>query len=407
MTGSGWTDDFLDSMRQVTDPLADAAVRDVFNAGEVGAVDTLMGQLVKNGQLAPAGLPPSVADYFAVTANLPDWADRGLVAQAEEFFGRNGMTIGMMLLFASLPMCYACAKGVQVLHLTGRLQSDPKRRIGETSQMVIHAMTPGGVAPGGEGVRDAQKVRLMHAAVRHLILSGRAAGVDWDPAWGQPINQEDLAGTLLSFSHIPVVAMRRMGIEVNPGEAAAYLHAWNVIGHILGVRPDLMPDDEADAATLTAAICRRQYAACDAGREMTAALIEFAEHTVPGGVFNGVPAALIRFLNDPAIPSLLGINSLPAARLPIATIGAALGIVERDEDEHRLLASAGERFGRAFMEAFCLIDRGGNRPPFEIPAVLQERWQLTPAHQSWLSRLFSGPLNAADHLVRKFPDEPA
>jgi hypothetical protein len=383
MTAALWSDEFLDTMRQLTDPLADAIVRDVFDTGEVGAVNALMGQLVKNGQVVPASLPSSVSDYFATTANLPEWMDSAQVARAEDFFARNGMTIGMTLLFASLPMCYACAKGVQVLHLTARLQTDPKRRIGETSQMVIRAMMPGGVAPGGEGVRDAQKVRLMHAAVRHQILSGRAAGVEWDPAWGQPINQEDLAGTLLSFSHIPVVAMRRMGIEVTADEAAAYLHAWNVIGHIMGVRDELMPQNEDDAAALAAALCRRHWAASEAGQQMTTALIEFAEHTVPGGVFNGVPAALIQFLNDAAVPRVLGIEARPVSRLPIAIIGAVLRIVERDEDEHRMLASAGERFGRAFMEAFCLIDRGGNRPPFEIPAVLQERWQLTPAHRGW------------------------
>jgi hypothetical protein len=128
MTTARWTDEFLDTMRQTTDPLADAAVRDVFSQGEVGAVDRLMGQLVKNGQIVPAGLPSSITDYLAASAQLPDWADLGLGAQAEEFFARNGITIGMTLPFASLPMCYACAKGVQVLHLTTRLQSDPKRR---------------------------------------------------------------------------------------------------------------------------------------------------------------------------------------------------------------------------------------------------------------------------------------
>lgn len=399
MTAALWTDDFLDSMRQEADPLADAVVRDVFEKGEVGAVDALMGQLVKNGQVAPESLPASLADYFVKSAVLPDWMDRGLVANAEEFFGRNGMTVGMTLLFASLPMCYACAKGVQVLHLTTRLQSDPKRRIGETSQMVVKAMQPGGVSAGGEGIRDAQKVRLMHAAVRHLILSGRSPGVMWDPAWGQPVNQEDLAGTLLSFSHVPIVAMRRMGIEVTAAEAAAYLHTWNVLGHIIGVRRELMPQNEDDAAALTAAITRRQFAASDAGKQMTNALIEFSEHTVPGGIFNGVPAALIKFLNDATVPDTLGIEALPVARLPIAKIGAALGIIERDEDEDKQLAAAGERFGRAFMEVFMLIERGGNRPPFEIPPVLQQQWQLTPAHHSWLGGLVSRSIAAAERLI--------
>lgn len=39
-----WTDELLDSMRQVMDPPADDAVRQLFGEGEIGAVNKLMGQ---------------------------------------------------------------------------------------------------------------------------------------------------------------------------------------------------------------------------------------------------------------------------------------------------------------------------------------------------------------------------
>ena len=97
-------------------------------------------------------------------------------------------------------------QGVQVLALTARLHTDPVRRIGETAQMTLHAMSAGGLAPGGAGIRDAQKVRLMHAAVRHLAL----ASDDWVPV-GTPVNQEDLAFTLLTFSIVALDSIRKLG----------------------------------------------------------------------------------------------------------------------------------------------------------------------------------------------------
>ena len=96
----------------------------------------------------------------------------------------------MSLACASLPACYAARRGVQLLSLTARLQSDPVRRIGETAQLTLDGMAPGGLVPGGRGVRDAQKVRLMHAAVRHLVRDSDV----YDPEWGVPINQEDSRG---------------------------------------------------------------------------------------------------------------------------------------------------------------------------------------------------------------------
>ena len=80
----------------------------------------------------------------------------------------------MALACASLPACYAARKGVQVLHLTARLQSDPVRRIGEPAQLVLGVIAPGAPSPAGGGVRDAQKVRIMHAAVRHLIAESES-----------------------------------------------------------------------------------------------------------------------------------------------------------------------------------------------------------------------------------------
>jgi hypothetical protein len=59
---------------------------------------------------------------------------------------------------------------------THRLINHPFRRIVETAQFVLDVMAPDGLGHSGRGVRSAQKVRLMHAAIRHLILA--AEGMD-------------------------------------------------------------------------------------------------------------------------------------------------------------------------------------------------------------------------------------
>lgn len=372
MPSSQWTNDFLDSMRSVTDPPADQAVRELFEQGEVGAVNQLMSDMLKNDQLVPEALPPCIRRYIEKSERLPEWADANKISQAEDFFARNGMLIGMTLLFSSLPMCYACAKGVQVLSLTARLETDAKRRVAETSQMIIHVMVPGGLSATGRGVDEAQKVRLMHAAVRHLInQSGH-----WDSSWGAPINQEDLAGTLLSFSFLPTTSLEKLGINVLPEEAEAYLHAWNVVGHVMGVKSELLPANMNEANQLVDLIGKRNFEASEAGREMTSALIEMVDDTLPGSIFKGFPATMIRFLNGDQVADIVGVTSVDWTRKLIGPIGKIFGRIEGEEDRSRILGVVSEHFGRAFMESFSWIDRGGHRAPFEIPDVLREQWNL-------------------------------
>lgn len=374
MTSKLWTEEFLGSMRNVTDPPSDQAVRELFEGGEVGAVNKMMSDMLKNDQLIPADFPPCIQRYLEKSERLPDWTDPNKIARAEDFFGRNGMLVGMTLLFSSLPTAYACAKGVQVLQLTARLETDAKRRVAETSQMIIHVMVPGGLSQTGRGISEAQKVRLMHAAVRHLVLeSGQ-----WDSNWGAPINQEDLAGTLLSFSYLPIASLKKLGVKVLPEEAEAYLHAWNVVGHIMGVYSDLLPGNMDEAKELVDLIGERNFEASVAGREMTAALIEMVDETLPGSIFKGFPATMIRFLNGDQVADIVGVTKVDWTSKLVGPIGKIFGSLEGEEDRSKILGVVSEHFGRAFTEAFSWIDRGGHRAPYEIPDVLRQQWNLKP-----------------------------
>jgi hypothetical protein len=371
--GMRWSDAQLDAMRQAQDPMADAVVSELFAKGQVDAVNQLMSVLVENDSLVPDALPPSVRDYLARSGQLPDWADSRKIEAGERLFWRYGPAIVAILHCYSLPFCYAGRKGVQVLALTSRLYTNPTRRIVETAQMVVDVMRPGGLGALGTGIRTAQKVRLMHAGVRFQIAHHNNV---WKPEFDRPINQEDMAGTLLSFSYITLDGLRKLGYAVTDEDAEAYLHCWNVVGHILGIRPDMMAANYADAAALVGRIAARQFAACEEGRMMTRALVEMMQHEIPGTLLDHVPALLIRYLLGDTVSDLLGV----APGRVDAIVSQPLRMLARlDSDILRQsdgLARVTEFFARALIQGIVFVGRGGKRIPFTIPKELLQAWGI-------------------------------
>ena len=365
-----WNDAQLDAMRQAQDPVADPVVAAIFAAGQVNAVNSLMQTLVENDGLPPDVLPANVAAYLAATAGLPDWADPAKIAAGEGVFWRYGPAIIAALTCYALPFCYAGRKGVQVLALTARLTSNPERRVIETAQMVVDVMRPGGLGAVGSGIRTAQKVRLMHAAVRLLI----AQYPGWKPEFDLPINQEDMAGTLLSFSSITLDGLQRLGYALSTDEMEGYLHAWKVVGHILGIRPEMLPIDYADAGALAARIAARQFVACEEGQYMTRALVQMLQHVVPGNLFDAVPEVLMRYFLGDRTADLLAVAPEHAAEILLGPLQLLVHTESTLMHSSNELARLHERFGRALIEGIVLVGRGGKRIPFTVPTELLQAW---------------------------------
>ena len=181
MADARWSEVVLDRMRLEGDPLADSTVKAVFDKGTVAAVNELLTKLVRNDDIPAGPGRLELADYLRASEQLPSWADAALIRTGENVFLRYGLTSFGILACASLPECYVLRDVAAVLGTTQRLDAHARRRIFETAMMVLAVMAEGGLEPGGSGIRIVQKVRLMHAAVRYLILTppadrgGRAA----------------------------------------------------------------------------------------------------------------------------------------------------------------------------------------------------------------------------------------
>jgi hypothetical protein len=382
---SKWTDALLDEMRRKGDSALDDAVGDVLRAGDVDAVNQIMRTLVRNDQPVPPGLPKEIQDYLAATDPLPAWADLDKIKRGQQIFETWGVLITLCLFCASLPAAYAAANGVKVLYLTARLDTDTRRRVMETGQFLMDALAVGGLDDGGKGRRTIQRVRLMHSAVRNLIKARneKQPGL-WDAdKWGTPINQEDLAGTLLTFSYVVVQPMPLLGVRLSDQDIAAYLHTWNVIGHLLGLSDEMMAHNRAEATALANAIRRRQFRASPEGQEMTAALLELLDKLTPFHPFDKCIPPMIRHLigDDAANLLLVPKSDLPElGRLESLTKWVYVNVFgksHRASPRYKAMSDLALPLGRNLLHGIFRLERGGERAAFAMPDHLHRDWELS------------------------------
>jgi hypothetical protein len=204
---------------------------------------------------------------------------------------------------------------VEVLDRISQL-ADPgtvARRIAETGQMLLDVSEPGALAPGGQGYQTARTVRLLHAVIRaRLTLHAPAidagrAGRTWDTqALGLPVNQEDLLGTLLSFTTVVFRAFDRMGIPWGEQAQESYLQLWAAIGHLLGIESSEAVLEPRQAEALTDLIAQELHARSRAGVHLMEVLMGEMELSMPWGL-RKLPRTLVRHLAGDQTADLLSV----------------------------------------------------------------------------------------------------
>jgi hypothetical protein len=371
-----WTDQLLDEMREIADPLADEVVTTIVNSGGLKAFDEMMRLLVNNRDEIPDSLPKLVHDYFEETKVLPEWADQEKILQGENVFDLHGPEMITMLFFVALPYAYATKKGSHVLAISAELTKHVHRRIFRTAQFIMDVMQPGGLGPNGRGIRSAQKVRLIHASIRYYIANKSKWESQWDPAWGLPINQEDLAGTLMDFSAGVMQGLERMKIRLAPQEAEAYLHCWKVVGHIMGIRPELIPENVEDAFELAKTIAGRQMGESDSGKLLIKDLIAFMQGFMPH-LFWGFPATAVRYLSGDKIADMIEAGPSDWTLLLLKLQTALFDNFEYLR--HRFPGT--QRYIRFLtwnlIDKAVLYEEGVDKNYFEIPDYLRRNWRLS------------------------------
>jgi uncharacterized membrane protein len=388
----------LATLSMQADPPADGAIAALIGrrtgdnavtgegAARLAQAHRLMSAWTRNAALAPGWAAGSQAEpevvaaleaYVAQARALPNWADRDKIERAEAVFMEHGPLSCTLLFCSSLPECYAMPQLAQVLHIAGQLEQHTEHRIRQTAAMVFPVMMKGGLTdPEGSGVAQVLKVRLIHATIRHLILRGDpqevrgrvlpqvVSGADrplhralaahgWDvDAQGLPCSQIELAYTLLTFSYSFLKGMRTLGLGLPREDEEAYLHAWNVVGHVLGVRRELMAwtMDEAaalfDALQVQAPLLPGQ---ADPRPPLGRALVAAMGRSIGVPVLRGLPVPLARWLIGPDTAARIGLDehvSWPTrlvfllGRLLVGLTDGVVGLVQPGFSLSRLFTRA-------------------------------------------------------------------
>lgn len=404
-----WTHELLDALRQIGDPALDpvrgkGGWREVAHcppADEV-AGRTFEEKLLKTWRLEPHGAMPepkaAAKDLYWTSVSEP--MDPVKLEIAYSLFVVYGGEIAASLLLASLPNAYAAEAGAAVLATTKELESNARRRIAETAQLVVDVLFPSSerfygepesevmerpaesarpsLLPGGRAYVRVRTTRLTHAVIREVVTE--AARNKWTPKdsaqvprhenvlRGVPINQEDLLGTLGTFTVTVFEVMEKLGIPWSDEAEAAYLYHWDRVGELLGIgtpevikklpksielppeyRTGLRPKSVADARQMQEMIRDRCWPlpvhdtemapfANANGKLLVRALLDELQDAMPRGM-ERLPLFVMRYLVHDAAHELLGLGG-----------GGVPDSLLRWPSEQRFTRGASGRVGKTVIE---------------------------------------------------------
>ncbi|GAA6120118.1 oxygenase MpaB family protein [Acidovorax sp. FG27] len=440
------TDALLDAQPWQADPLADDTIARILapqSAGSdpsgapwerIACVNQLFATWTDNASLAgwqaPAGTPPDIAQalqsYLQAGHALPSWADAERVERAEALFMDHGALSCVLLFCSSLPECYVIPDLASVLHVAGELEQHTEHRIRSTAAMIFPVMMHGGLTRAdGAGVAQVLKVRLIHATIRHLILRGapvpgrpvgevppleRPADASlyqtlYTHGWhvgrdGLPCNQAELAYTLLTFGYVFLRSLRRLGLAFTAADEEAYLHAWNVVGHVLGIDNSLMAhtmDEAADLLERLQARGRAQVTQPDARPALAAALMTTMEQAIPWRIARPFPRLMTRYLCGRATSAELALNRQRAPWPSWLLFWALLGACRLVDTVARWVwpqFSLSRSFTRVLGYHLLVKMLMDQTRPLKLPAQVLHQlgrcvagWSDDPRAPRWLNRL--------------------
>jgi len=231
-----WKGIDLEALRQVMDQPADDAVSEIFKSKSMDHLRSVLKEMARNDSFVTKEFPAILHDFVQSELKFQFTSeDIGLFNQAHEIWKEHGMNFVFILFFRALPYTYMAEKPANVLTTTKLLESHTERRIFETAQFVFDVMDKNWWEPDKRGILTAMKVRIMHAAMRHIILA-RTGIEKWNEDWGKPISQEDLVATNQVFSLEFFKGMEYLGETLNADQQKAWFPTWKTNGKIMGVQ---------------------------------------------------------------------------------------------------------------------------------------------------------------------------
>ncbi|WP_419704532.1 oxygenase MpaB family protein [Promicromonospora sp. NFX87] len=304
------------------------------------------------------GSPIALRQLLDEVTAVPGWVDWDLVEEGAAVQRRLGQNSSDVLLQLSLVGGYRFGGPTDLLAATGALTGGALRRLRETQEWTIGLSEPGALRPYAPAWRATVHVRVMHALVNASFTDPDRQGQRdrWDTArWGLPVNQADQAATLGLFDGTLILGCRALGVRVPPSDSRALMHLWRWVGHLLGVHPDFLVDDEWQRHRLNYHVLLAQAGISEAGPRLARAVVAAqAERTYRGpSWWQPFRAGFERERLLSMLTAFLGVRSMRELGLPLRPPWAHAYLLPLNTLRYRVLGRT--RRGRE------RLDRWGRR----------------------------------------------
>ncbi|MDW4573137.1 oxygenase MpaB family protein [Microbacterium sp. M3] len=223
----------------VWDDEIDQIIATITDSGQTAQVNAAMDGWVNNWQPVPAGLPPEISGWLNGHMQLPAWADRTKLRRAADFNRRKDTYLFMIYGVGGGIMSTVIPREARsVYHSKGG--ADMQDRAAKTFSFGYDLSDLNAFENTGEFIVTANRTRMVHAAVRHLLPQSphwQASGHDEEI----PISNHDILVTFHSTGTFAHKKLKEWKVPMSRADEDAFLHSWQVALHFLGVRDEYIP----------------------------------------------------------------------------------------------------------------------------------------------------------------------
>ncbi|OHV34111.1 MULTISPECIES: oxygenase MpaB family protein [Pseudofrankia] len=287
----------------VWDDTIDRVMASVIDNGQVPAVNAAILPWTNNNAPLPTGLPADLASYLQQATKLPSWADMSLLRRAADFNRRKDTYLFMLYGLGSGIMSTVIPREARAVYWSEG-SADMKSRAAKTFTFGYDLSQSNAFEPNGQFVVTANKTRMVHAAVRHLLPQSP----QWKAAATEnvPISNGDILVTFHSLGTFVHSKLQQWKVPMSKADENAFLHMWQVAISLLGVKDEYIPKTWADTHAQSAQVLSPILMPTTEGRNLAEVLLGLVSE-VDLGVTRGFLNEFARYVLGDAVADSLGL----------------------------------------------------------------------------------------------------
>jgi endo-cleaving rubber dioxygenase len=347
----------------VWDDEVDYLVAALIDQGQVPAVNTALHSWLNNSDPLPSGLPADLTTWLGKANRLPSWADPAKLRLAADFNRRKDTYLFMLYGLGSGIMSTVIPREAKSVYWSAG-GANMKDRAAKTFTFGYDLSELTAFEPAGQFVVTANKTRLVHAGVRHLLPQS----AHWRAVSDEkvPISNGDILVTFHSLGTFVHRKLLEWHVPMTAAEEEAFLHMWQVAIHLLGVRDEFIPKTWADADAQSAQVLTPILTPTTEGKSLAQELLGLTAQ-LDLGVTRGFLNEFVRYVLNDQIADWL---ELPRDYLAAAAVRTGWPAYIAFREGLLPVAPVGFYAFDQFVRAIAMLFLNNGTSPAQTPIVI-------------------------------------